>query len=87
MNTDYLESRYPYALKVGEFGFFRHVDADTYDPDGFEIFYGMVTKLIWEDVDGNKLLTPGYVVLSTFGIYLSMGQCDFASDVYPPEPN
>ena len=85
----YLEvDKNPLALKVGEFGFFRYIDADAYDPDGLEIFYGMVTEVDWlEDKDGDPCFSPAYVILSSFGVYVSMGQCDWIEDKYPPLPN
>lgn len=77
-----------FALKVGEFGFFRYVDADSYDPDGFEIYFGMVVDVSWHsDEDGDIYESPFYKILTSSGFFINMGQALTAEDKYPLPPN
>jgi len=39
-------------LRVGDLGLFRYVDADAYDVEGWEIFFGPVIQIEVDPVDG-----------------------------------
>jgi len=39
------------SLSVGEFTTFRYVDADSYDPNGWEVYFGTVISIELDPVD------------------------------------